>query len=213
VTVYRYVSVSQMSDRKVLDVSGPDSKLTTPVAREAATEAALSGVLLPELTRIACVYDRRHAHRFDAETAPTKVLTVSADGRSFETFAPAEASSPKSPFVVWSRYTLRDGAQRWSVHLPAGCMCWIGVADVSTRTPQAYAAAPSRDSRDPPESVYAGHWCVNRVNVWSSIKSAAISRDGRACGFIRASRAFESQPTVVQCTFDEEAHTLDGDRR
>jgi hypothetical protein len=148
-----------MADRKVLTgarLPVPDLKpIPTPTrAAEAATGGALTGVLPPELTRIVCTYERRPRHRFDTETAPAEQVTVSADGRSFVTIAQYLTTGR---FVVWSRYTLHDGAQRWSMRLPANRPCWIGVGDVRTRSVQ----APPRVS----DAVYAA---IGATNRWRS---------------------------------------------
>jgi hypothetical protein len=85
------------------------------------------------VSRIVCDYQRVPGHRFDAKTAPTKQVTVAADGRSFQINVSAvEEAAPVC--VVRSSQTLQTGAQRWSVRLPDRCPCWIGVMDMRVHT-------------------------------------------------------------------------------
>jgi hypothetical protein len=158
-----------------------DSKQTMPTVREKMIAAALSGPLLPDLTRIVvvvvfyllftsgssanrgiasehsllivCDYQRRPGHRFDPATAPV-VVAVSVDGRSFRSQTFDDTS-----LVVWSCYTLFAGAQRWSIRIPADQQdcCWIGVADVRTRG--------RLQIGDIPDCVRVGGW--NSKHVYS----------------------------------------------
>jgi hypothetical protein len=89
--------VVQMTDSKASAVSGLAHKQTTP--RMAAVGVALSGVLLPELTRIICEY-QRPGHRFDAERVRSELLTVPADGQSFVTFARAPGPVTGNPALL-----------------------------------------------------------------------------------------------------------------
>jgi hypothetical protein len=195
----------QMTDSKAGAVVGTGTADLT--AREAALAAALSGVVLPDLTRIVCEYARRCGHRFDAANAPSaEQITVSADGLSFGTIAQPAFWGSSGSFIVWSRYTLSEGAQRWSIRIPIGQKCWMGVADVRTRT----VPTPGEVIPDP-DSVYAGNFSLAQINFYSSMKNVpagahAALHDRSA--FARAPAAMRYKPTVVQCTFDDAARTL-----
>jgi hypothetical protein len=196
-----------MTDRKPSARLGPDQKQTIRQAREAAIGVALSGgVLLPELMRIVCAYGVPLDHRFQSDPAPFRErLAVSLDGLSFEVRArpPGELASSNTLWL-WSRHTLRDGAQRWSVHLPPGLRrCWVGVADVRTR--------PPAGSKDAPQSLSAGSWAITRVYSTSELRCvpADVHRHiHKVVVFKRVADDFRSHPTVVLCTFDEEDHTF-----
>jgi hypothetical protein len=156
-------------------VSGPDSTTTTPAVREAAIGAALSGVLLPELTRIVCAYARRPGHRFDAETA-SRIATVSGDGKQSETARQTHEpeASDVSVHFVWSRYTLLDGARHWRVQMPLARCCFLGVADVRSRPSASASAALGAPPADPtfrPEMLYVGQWNAPRVHFHAGLKS------------------------------------------
>jgi hypothetical protein len=172
---------------------------------------------------------------------------VSGDGRSL-TLIPRAVHSPAQRncvFAVWSRHTLQDGAQRWSLTWPIGRSVWIGVGDVRTRRPK--PPKPGTDtgtgarSRSPeehtPDTVNAGSWCGPIVVGYPSIAGAwgSVSRAQRppshtatdtasasaaievlaavmpewppSAALTRTTNAFLNQSTVVQCTFDDTAHT------
>jgi hypothetical protein len=189
----------QMADRKGPSaLAAPIFTATTTSQWKAAVDAALSGMLLSDLTQIICAYGRRPGHRFDAETAPRERVTVSADGLSFTIIA--QAPEPHiAAFIVRSRHTLRHGAQRWSMRLPIGVFCFVGVCDLRT------LPAPGRD--DLAEMVYVGHWVGQSVISYSTMPGPRAAVNAKV-PFRRLTNAYRSKSTVVQCTFDEEARTL-----
>jgi hypothetical protein len=197
-------SAAQRTDSKASAVRGRPHKQTT--RRMAAVGVALNGVLLPELLRIIWEF-QSPGHRFDAERVRSELLTVSADGRSFETLPrkPGPVTG-NSALYVWSRYSLRDGAQRWRVRLPSRRRsCWVGVGDLRSRP--ASAAAEIADPKFSAQSADVGDLHGRIVCSYSSIPGQAHAPLHGATVFRRRAD-FQSQSTVVQCTFDDVAHTL-----
>jgi hypothetical protein len=205
----RVLLSEQMADSTAKLVPAPDSKKTALMEREAAIGVALSGVLLSDLTRIICEYQRRSCHRFDVAGTPRERVIVSADGRSFEIVA--QAPDPLiTPFLEWSDRTLRDGAQRWNIRMPVGVYCWIGVCDVRTRSADNSTGSNSGDRGEGLtfQMVYVGHWMNEHVTSFTTISDKRIRTAINNKVAFRRVKAVRSQPTVVQGTFDEEAHTL-----
>jgi hypothetical protein len=134
---------------------------------------------------------------------------VSADGLSFEGRARSPADRD-GPFAIWSRHTLREGAQRWSFRLPAGRACWVGVGDIRcyTRNPN---PCPKIAGPIAPDGVYMYDWRGRDIRFFSIIRTVpwrAHAALHKQTALTRVSDAFKSQPTIVQCTFDDTTHTL-----
>jgi hypothetical protein len=160
----------QMTDSKASAVCFPVPESKPPAPEKTLIAEALSGVLLPEVTRIVWEYARRPAHRFEERPPPGMRATVSADGRSVATIASPSGQevghSDGAVHAVWSRYTLRDGAQRWSFHLPAHRACWVGVADVRSR-PVASSADAGAVAPYFLEAVTLGNWLGSSGRIFS----------------------------------------------